>query len=186
MNEARIRLQNNNLPPLPFYQPLIEPQGASNSRALHLLLADDIMTRYSAPVHSHRFAAMVKPTLRPQRAAVAAQAVGRALARVHEHAPRAGLIAARRARQAMVNAGLGDQRVEVAVQAAARRLVIFERLWQRELRHLQCPVAACIFDQPLHVVVARAREVELWRDPHALKQPPRVGIDHEDRLPGGV
>ncbi|MFN8566968.1 MAG: hypothetical protein U0Z44_05475 [Kouleothrix sp.] len=59
---------------------------------------------------------------RRERAAGAGPAVLGALARVDERAPQAWPILARPAGQAVVDAGLDDQRVQVAVEVAARRL----------------------------------------------------------------
>ena len=57
-----------------------------------------------------------------QRAALAIQAMRGALTRVDKETPRAWPILARASRQAVVDALLDDQRVEVAVEIANRRL----------------------------------------------------------------
>ena len=59
----------------------------------------------------------VRRTHPPQRAALAIQAVPGALARVDKRPPRACPILARASRQAVVDALLDDERMEIAVEA---------------------------------------------------------------------
>src|SRR5258705_5510240 len=72
--------------------------------------AEARMRRHSSFVIRRSSVAGAHPA---QRAALAIQAVPGALARVDEHTPRAWPILARAGRQAVMNALLDDQRVEV-------------------------------------------------------------------------
>lgn len=118
-----------------------------------------------------------------QRAPAARQAVGCALARIGKRASRAGLVAARVTRQAMVNAGFDDQRVELGEEegAAAVRLdcpVHMEVLSNGD-RNLGQERDQRVLDQALDCIIRRTQEVEPRRQIEARKQASRIRIHHK-------
>lgn len=118
-----------------------------------------------------------------QRAPAARQAVGCALARIGKRASRAGLVAARVTRQAMVNAGFDDQRVELGEEegAAAVRLdcpVHMEVLSNGD-RNLGQERDQRVLDQALDCIIRRTQEVEPRRQIKACKQASRIRIHHK-------